>query len=142
VARRLLEDWPAACRKFLKIMPTDFRRVMDQRKKVMAEIFEHADDWCRGDQAEGTIDFDRFAAPRDLDLVRDLLERYAGPKGLDRVGDVYVPHVDRLNNWDWQFTNFIKVIPSDSRRALLERKRAAEGQRADATDLPLEVTRG
>ncbi len=32
VARRLLEDWPAAARKFVKVMPTDYRRVLEQQR--------------------------------------------------------------------------------------------------------------
>lgn len=32
VASRLLEDWPAAARKFVKVMPVDYRRVLEQQR--------------------------------------------------------------------------------------------------------------
>ncbi|MES4791787.1 MAG: glutamate synthase large subunit, partial [Chloroflexota bacterium] len=32
VASRLLEDWPAAARKFIKVMPVDYRRVLEQQR--------------------------------------------------------------------------------------------------------------
>jgi glutamate synthase (ferredoxin) len=32
VARRLLTDWPAAARKFVKVMPVDYRRVLEQQR--------------------------------------------------------------------------------------------------------------
>jgi glutamate synthase domain-containing protein 3 len=142
VAERLLDDWDNVQDRFVKIMPTDFRRVMDQRKKVMESIFERADDWCRVEGSNGHVDFDRFASPRELDLVRDLLERYATPRSFDRVGGVLVPHAAYAGRWDWPFTNFVKVIPDDSRRVLLERKRAAEQDRDNENALPLEVSRG
>jgi glutamate synthase (ferredoxin) len=32
VASRLLEDWPAAAQKFVKVMPVDYRRVLEQQR--------------------------------------------------------------------------------------------------------------
>ena len=32
VAARLLEDWPAVAGKFVKVMPTDYKRVMNEQK--------------------------------------------------------------------------------------------------------------
>jgi glutamate synthase (ferredoxin) len=32
VAQRLLADWPAAAKKFVKVMPTDYRRVLEQQR--------------------------------------------------------------------------------------------------------------
>ena len=42
-------------------------------------------------------------------------------------------------DWDWPFTNFVKVLPEGNRRVLLERKRASAP--VAPTD-SLEVTRG
>lgn len=37
VARRLLDDWDAAAARFTKIMPRDYRRVLDAMAKAEAE---------------------------------------------------------------------------------------------------------
>ena len=38
VAARLLSDWDDAVGKFVKVMPRDYRRVLEERKKVEAEV--------------------------------------------------------------------------------------------------------
>jgi glutamate synthase (NADPH/NADH) large chain len=37
VASTLLEDWPAALVRFTRIMPSDFRKVLDTRAEALAE---------------------------------------------------------------------------------------------------------
>jgi glutamate synthase (ferredoxin) len=126
VARRLLGDWPQAVGRFVKVMPTDYRRVMTEQKRVMATIFEHAEDWCRP-RGDGPVDFGRYAPARDLDLVRDLLDRFAHPTELDLVRGLPVPRAGFLRQWDWPLANFVKVMPTEHRLALLDRKQAAQG---------------
>jgi glutamate synthase (NADPH/NADH) large chain len=38
VAQRILDDWPAVLRQFVKVMPTDYKRVLMERKKHDEEI--------------------------------------------------------------------------------------------------------
>ena len=38
VAKRLLGDWDWAIGKFRKVMPVDYRRVLDEQKRQAAEI--------------------------------------------------------------------------------------------------------
>jgi glutamate synthase domain-containing protein 3 len=35
VAARLLEDWPAAARQFVKVMPKELRRVLNERAREL-----------------------------------------------------------------------------------------------------------
>ena len=38
VAAKLLKDWDTAIGKFVKVMPTDYRRVLQEQKKAEAEV--------------------------------------------------------------------------------------------------------
>jgi glutamate synthase (NADPH/NADH) large chain len=36
VGRRLLDDWPNAVRRFVKVMPTDYKRVLKARREAVS----------------------------------------------------------------------------------------------------------
>ena len=38
VAEGLLQDWPKATEKFVKVMPTDYKRVLMERKNQDAQV--------------------------------------------------------------------------------------------------------
>jgi glutamate synthase domain-containing protein 3 len=40
VAARLLSDWESAVERFVKVMPLDYRRVLDERKRLEDEARE------------------------------------------------------------------------------------------------------
>ncbi len=65
------------------------------------------------------VEIEKFAEKDDIDLVRDLLIQHAGYTGSTVAGDL-------LGNWEAVRSKFVKVMPVDYRRVLLERKRAAE----------------
>ena len=65
------------------------------------------------------VELEKFADKDDIDLVRDLLIQHAGYTGSTVAADL-------LGNWDAVRSKFVKVMPVDYRRVLLERKRAAE----------------
>ena len=141
VAARLLNDWEAARGAFVKVMPRDYRRVLDRQKEVMASLFDEALDLHRSFGAFGLDDLRDRAEPRDYDFVEDLLSKFARPESLDMVDGLLVPRDG--HDWDWPFTNFLKVLPEGNRRILLERRRAATAPIADdGAALTLEVNRG
>jgi glutamate synthase (ferredoxin) len=65
------------------------------------------------------VELEKFAEKDDIDLVRDLLIQHAGYTGSTVAAEL-------LNHWDAVRSKFVKVMPVDYRRVLLERKRAAE----------------
>ncbi len=65
----------------------------------------------------GMVDLEAFTDPDDHDLVRDLLIQHAGYTGSTVAARI-------LSNWDRASEMFVKVMPVDYRRVLLERKQA------------------
>ncbi|MBI1322634.1 glutamate synthase large subunit [bacterium] len=65
------------------------------------------------------VELEKFADKDDIDLVRDLLIQHAGYTGSTVAAEL-------LGNWEAVRSKFVKVMPVDYRRVLLERKRAAE----------------
>jgi len=125
VAERLLSDWEATVHRFVKVMPRDYRRVLDQQKAVMAALMREAADLRRQHGGYKIEDLKPTVEPRDFDFVADLVERFAQPDDIDEVDGVLVPRDGQ--DWDWPFTTFVKVIPEGSRMALLQRKRSGMG---------------
>ena len=44
-ANALLDDWATSINTFVKVMPTDYKRVLEERK-MAAEIAENEGDWA------------------------------------------------------------------------------------------------
>lgn len=71
------------------------------------------------------VELEKFAEKEDIDLVRDLLIHHAGYTDSDVAANL-------LNNWEIVQKHFVKVMPVDYRRVLLERKKNAELAAANA----------
>ena len=63
------------------------------------------------------VELENFTEKEDLDLVRDLLVQHVGHTSSDVAQGI-------LNNWSEAHRHFVKVMPVDFRRVLLERKKA------------------
>ncbi|QDV34478.1 glutamate synthase large subunit [Tautonia plasticadhaerens] len=143
VAARVLNDWDSAVPQFVKVMPRDYRRVLDRQKQVMASLFEEATGLRRSRGEFELDDLRHKAEPNDFAFVEDMLSRFARPATLDEVDGLLVPR--NGHDWDWPFTNFVKVLPEGNRRLLLERKRLgadAAPNRPSDPGLTLEVNHG
>ncbi len=143
VAANILNDWETARPPFIKVMPKDYLRILNQQKEVMETLFETARTLQRTRGDFGLEDLKREADPRKFDFVEDLLNRYARPGLLDEVDGVLVPR--NGHDWDWPFTNFVKVLPESSRRTLLERKQQELTSKKATTTTPevsMEVQNG
>ncbi|WP_169975670.1 glutamate synthase large subunit [Tautonia rosea] len=144
VAKQLLNDWQIALTSFVKVMPRDYRRVLDHQKQVMASLFEEATDLRRRQGDFELDDLRHKAEPNDFAFVEDMLTQFALPETLDEVDGVLVPR--NGHDWDWPFTNFVKVLPEGNRRLLLQRKRAETADdtspRPSDSRLTLEVNHG
>ncbi|MFO0951080.1 MAG: glutamate synthase large subunit [Isosphaeraceae bacterium] len=69
------------------------------------------------------VDLEPLQEAEDVELVRDLLIQHAGYTGSTVAARL-------LGDWDWAVTKFVKVMPVDYRRVLLEqKKKAAETSR-------------
>ncbi|MFM1801136.1 MAG: hypothetical protein RJA81_488, partial [Planctomycetota bacterium] len=71
------------------------------------------------------VELERFSEKEDIELVRDLLIQHAGYTDSDVAAHL-------LNHWEAVQKQFVKVMPVDYRRVLLERKKAAELATANA----------
>jgi glutamate synthase (NADPH/NADH) large chain len=93
----------------------------------------------RGDFARrcntGMVELEPLAEPEDIALVRDLLIQHAG-----YTHSSVAAHL--LGDWDWAVSKFVKVMPVDYRKVLLEQRRAAELTTPHAATLAVEVSRG
>jgi glutamate synthase (ferredoxin) len=98
----------------------------------VAFIFDEAGDFAQRCNLE-MVDLERLEDPEDLDLVRDLLIQHAGYTRSAVAARI-------LGDWDWAVSKFVKVMPVDYRRVLLEQRRVAES--ASPAPVPLEVTGG
>ncbi len=96
-----------------------------------AYVFDEHGEFPRNCNLE-MVDLEPFAEPDDVDLVRDLLIQHAGYTGSAVAARI-------LGDWDWAATKFVKVMPIDYRRVLLEQRHAAESQKAE---IALEVSGG
>jgi glutamate synthase (ferredoxin) len=82
-----------------------------------AFIYDEAGDFTQRCNLE-MVDLERFGEPDDVDLVHDLLVQHAGYTGSTVAARL-------LNDWETAITRFVKIMPSDYRRVLNERKQAA-----------------
>jgi glutamate synthase domain-containing protein 3 len=73
------------------------------------------------------VELEKFAEKDDIDLVRDLLIQHAGYTGSTVAAEL-------LGAWDAVRSKFVKVMPVDYRRVLLERKKAAEKENLAAAN--------
>jgi glutamate synthase (ferredoxin) len=64
------------------------------------------------------VELEKFADKEDIDQVRDLLIQHSGYTGSTVASEI-------LNDWENTQKKFVKVMPVDYRRVLLERKKAA-----------------
>ena len=64
------------------------------------------------------VELEKFADKEDIDQVRDLLIQHSGYTGSTVASEI-------LNSWETAQKKFVKVMPVDYRRVLLERKKAA-----------------
>jgi glutamate synthase (NADPH/NADH) large chain len=81
------------------------------------------------------VDLEPLGEPDDMELVRDLLIRHAGYTGSQVAARL-------LNDWEWAVTRFVKVMPTDYRRVLNERRSAASVRSAHDRLEEVEVNRG
>ncbi len=79
----------------------------------------------------GMVEIEPFDDPEDQEIVRDLLIQHAGYTGSTVAARL-------LHDWDTTIPKFRKVMPTDYRRVLQERRQAAE--RPD-TGVAVEATR-
>ena len=63
------------------------------------------------------VELEKFTEKEDLDLVRELLSQHASLTGSDVAQKI-------LADWETSHRHFVKVMPVDFRRVLLERKKA------------------
>ena len=65
----------------------------------------------------GMVDLEPLAEADDIEIIRDLLIQHAGYTGSTVAARL-------LSDWDATIGKFVKVMPLDYRRVLLERKKA------------------
>ena len=123
-------------------MPRDYRRVLDRQKQVMASLFEEAADLRRSRGEFELDDLRHKAEPNDFAFVEDMLSKFARPaRRSTRSTASSSPRT--ATDWDWPFTNFVKVLPEGNRRILLAPPAgAAASHRPADSALTLEVNRG
>ncbi|MGC8641369.1 MAG: glutamate synthase large subunit [Isosphaeraceae bacterium] len=81
----------------------------------------------------GMVDLEPLVEAEDIELVRDLLIQHAGYTGSTVAAAL-------LSDWDATIDKFVKVMPLDYRRVLLERKKAEA--EAGEQEEQLEVSHG
>ncbi|APW60141.1 glutamate synthase large subunit [Paludisphaera borealis] len=80
------------------------------------------------------VDLEKTTESDDLDLIRDLLIQHAGYTGSTVAARL-------LSDWEWAASKFVKVMPLDYRRVLIEQKKKAAEQVGEA-EAQMEVTHG
>jgi glutamate synthase (ferredoxin) len=69
------------------------------------------------------VDLERLDEPEDVALVRDLVVRHAAWTGSERAARV-------LDAWEAHRDAFVKVMPRDYKRVLLQQARESAAQEA------------
>jgi glutamate synthase (ferredoxin) len=90
-----------------------------------AFVYDEAGDFTQRCNLE-MVDLERLDEPDDVALLRDLLIQHAGYTGSTVAARL-------LSDWETSLTRFVKIMPSDYRRVLNERKQAAEREAAGVT---------
>ncbi len=92
----------------------------------------HAEDHERPRQRAASVEDNGMGDPLhfDAERLRILVERHHLYTGSVRAREL-------LDNWDQAVTNFIKVVPKDYRRALLDMKAERDAAKATAADDPI-----
>jgi glutamate synthase (ferredoxin) len=98
----------------------------------VAFVLDEAGDFARRCNLE-MVAIEPFSEAEDRELVRDLLIQHAGYTGSTVAARL-------LNDWNGAVARFVKIMPLDYRRVLLER-RQAEAAQSESTKL-VEVVRG
>jgi glutamate synthase (ferredoxin) len=80
------------------------------------------------------VDLEKTTEPEDVELIRDLLIQHAGYTGSAVAARL-------LSDWEWAVSKFVKVMPLDYRRVLIEQKKKAAEQAGEA-EAQMEVTHG
>ena len=87
-------------------------------------VFDESGDFAQKCNLE-MVDLEKLQDAEDVELVRDLLIQHAGYTGSTVAARV-------LNDWEWAVTKFVKIMPTDYRRVLNERKQAEARERESA----------
>jgi glutamate synthase (ferredoxin) len=87
----------------------------------LAFVFDEAGDLAQRSNLE-MVDLESLAQAEDLEMVRDLLIQHAGYTGSTVAARI-------LGDWEWAVGKFKKIMPTDYRRVLEEKRRADERER-------------